>query len=97
MKANDTFGETVFFEFLHRVGAEQLCERLRLRWFATMSDVEDTTLVAVELGPGESELALLLEEVQRWVGRAPLGALRFHLDGRPYVLTSAVPGDTAAA
>jgi hypothetical protein len=84
----DTLHETVVFELFDESGARSLCERLRLRWHADFYECEDIVLVAAELRPRQDDLAILLRAVKLWLIDRSVGALRFHLDGRAYVLES---------
>jgi hypothetical protein len=43
-------------------------------------------VVGVLLNPDEDDLAHLLREVEAWVGKRGLLAVRFEVDGRTYVL-----------
>jgi hypothetical protein len=64
-----------------------LAERLGKRWRITVdSERPEVVAVLVELRPIEQDLALLMREVSRWIEQEALGALRFELDGRGYVL-----------
>ena len=92
----DDFNETLVFELLSPDGAESLCERLRPRWHVMSVEADEVALVAAELRPAPGDLAALLRAVQLWAGGSRIPALRFHLDGRPYVL-DAVPTPAAAA
>jgi len=47
--------------------------------------------VGVLLTPDELDLARLLREVQTWLDRSGLLALRFEVDGRAYVLEAPLP------
>jgi hypothetical protein len=84
----DTLHETVVFELFDIDGARSLCERLRLRWHSEYYECEDIVLVAAELRPRKDDLAILLRAVKLWLIDRHVGALRFHLDGRAYVLES---------
>jgi hypothetical protein len=84
----DALSDTVVFELFDHLGAESLCERLRLRWHVGAYETEDVVLVAVELRPGQDDLAILLRAVKLWLLDGSVGALRFHLDGRAFVLES---------
>ena len=64
-----------------------LAERLADRWKVTVDAARpDVVAVLAELRPIEQDLALLLREVACWGEQEMLGALRFELDGRGYVL-----------
>jgi len=88
MPAHDDLSETVVFETLDRTRAQWLGRRLGSRWLAAMSEDDEGTVVAVGLRPEEGDLAALLRVVEAWVADSGLGAIRFHLDGRAYVLDS---------
>jgi hypothetical protein len=67
--------------------AALLAERLADRWRITVDSARpDVVAVRVDLWPFEQDLALLLRDVAAWIEREALGALRFELDGRGYVL-----------
>jgi hypothetical protein len=84
----DALSETVVFELFEPSRAERLCERLRPRWHADYYECDDIVLVAAELRPRQDDLAILLRAVKLWLLDDRLGALRFHLDGRAFVLES---------
>lgn len=84
----DALSETVVFELFDPRGAEGLCERLRPRWHTDFYECEDVVLVATELRPRQDDLAILLRAVKLWLLDNRVGALRFHLDGRAFVLES---------
>jgi hypothetical protein len=99
MPADEAFSETVVFELFGQAAADRLCERLRPRWFVGAYESDDLVLVAAELRPEEDDLAVLLRAVKLWAEDSGIPALRFHLDGREYVLGSGAStwGATAAA
>jgi hypothetical protein len=84
----DALDDTVVFELLDGSGADGLCERLRHRWHVGAYESEDVVLVVAELRPRQDDLAILLRAVKLWLLDNRLGALRFHLDGRAFVLES---------
>ena len=90
MPAVESFNETLVFEVPCRTRAEGLCDRLRPRWHAGLYDCGDIVLVAATLRPREDDLAVLLRAVKLWAGDSALALVRFHLDGRSYVLDSGV-------
>jgi hypothetical protein len=66
-----------------------LAERLADRWRISVDAARpDVVAVRVELRPFEQDLATLMREVARWIEHEALGALRFELDGRGYVLAA---------
>jgi hypothetical protein len=97
MPAVDTLNETLVFEIPCRVQAERLCEQLRPRWHAGFYDCEEVALVAATLRPQADDVAVLLRAVELWAGDSALALVRFHLDGRSYVLDSGVGPLTLAA
>ena len=64
-----------------------LAERLSDRWRVTVDAARpDVVAVRVELRPVDQDLAVLMREVSCWIEQEGLGALRYELDGRGYVL-----------
>jgi len=92
----DELNETLVFELLDRTRGESLCERLRPRWHADLYDCSDVVLVAAELQPRPNDLAVLLREVKLWARESAVALVRFHLDGRAYVLESGLGLEVAA-
>lgn len=88
MPADEALNETLVFEVSSRARAESLCERLRPSWHVDLYECDDVVLVAAELGSHTDDLAVLLRAVELWAAESALALLRFHLDGRPYVLES---------
>jgi hypothetical protein len=97
MPAVETLNETLVFEIACGMRAESLCERLRPRWHADSYDCGELVLVAATLRPRAGDLAVLLRAVKLWAGDSALALVRFHLDGRSYVLDSGVGLLTEAA
>jgi hypothetical protein len=77
-----------------------LAERLADRWRVGVDAARpDVVAVRVELRPVEQDLAVLMRDVAGWIEQEALGALRFELDGRGYVLAAGEvdwPADVAA-
>jgi hypothetical protein len=88
--------DTVRFELPTYVDVDRFCERIRARWPGSTRSEDDVWLVSARLQGNENDLALLLREVEAYVADAGLQAIRYHLDGRAYVL-EARPLETAAA
>jgi hypothetical protein len=97
MPAVDVLNETLVFEIPSPTRAESLCERLRPRWHADFYDCGDIALVAATLRQREGDLAVLLRAVKLWAGDSALALVRFHLDGRSFVLDSGLGLSQAAA
>jgi hypothetical protein len=88
--------ETLVFELPCRIRGESLCERLRPRWHVDSYDCTDVVLVAAELREHTDDLAVLLRAVKLWALESRFALLRFHLDGRAYVLDSGLGLEHAA-
>jgi hypothetical protein len=97
MAAVEALDETLVFEIPSRTWAEGLCERLRPRWHADFYDCGEVVLVAATLRPRTDDLAVLLRAVKLWAGDSALPLVRYHLDGRSYVLDSGVGLQSHAA
>jgi hypothetical protein len=78
--------ETIKFEVPEQTDATRLRERLRRHWACSLVSFESTWVVYVDLQPREGDLGALMREAENWVAENHLGAIRFHLDGRAYVL-----------
>jgi len=97
MPAEETLNETLVFEISSVAQAESLCERLRPRWHVDVYDCNEVVLVAAELRTRHDDLAVLLRAVKLWAADSAFALLRFHLDGRSYVLESGLGLLTHAA
>ncbi len=86
MPDHPALSETVVFELLDQRGAERLCENLNPHRHIRICEFEGAALVSVELRPEEGDLAALLKAAKLWLDEAAPGPVRFHLDGRAYVL-----------
>jgi hypothetical protein len=93
----DELNETLVFELYGRTRADALCERLRPRWHCDSYDCDEIVLVAAELRPQADDLGLLLREVKLWAADSAVALIRFHLDGRSYVLESGLGLEQTAA
>jgi hypothetical protein len=79
--------DELVLEIPDRVRAEDLRGRLCPRWPVTLDEGADAVVVKVSLRRNEAgDLALLLRDVESWVSERALCAIRFHLDGRTYIL-----------
>jgi hypothetical protein len=88
--------ETLVFELPSRIRGESLCERLRPRWHVDSYDCGDVVLVAAELRPHADDLAVMLRAVKLWALESRMALMRFHLDGRAFVLDSGLGLEAAA-
>jgi hypothetical protein len=85
----EALSETVVFVLLDPIGAEQLCELLHPHRHVRICEFEGAALVAADLRPEKGDLAALLRSVKGWLDESGRGPVRFHLDGRAYVLPAA--------
>jgi len=67
--------------------AESLCDRLEPTFVARPDLDHDVWVVDVLFG-NSGALARLLRTIEDWVTERPLGAVRYHLDGKAYVLSA---------
>lgn len=86
--AADELNETLIFEVSGWMRADSLRDRLRPSWHCDAYDCSDVVLVAAELRPRADDLGVLLRAVKLWAADSGMPLLRFHLDGRSYVLES---------
>ena len=66
--------------------AAELFKVLRPSWGGWMESGLDGTFVVVPVPERISELNQLLAEAESWITRQSFLAIRFHLDGRVYIL-----------
>jgi hypothetical protein len=83
---NAELNDAIAFEVPTYAAAKALLARLRPTRRAEIEDVERAWTVVVELRPDCDDLAVLLRDVESWLEVSGLGAIRFLLDGRDYVL-----------
>ena len=91
MQSETPLDEIVLFELPSKYFAEQLLLSALSERVAWLQIGEAASIVGVLLTPDELDLARLLREVQTWLDRSGLLALRFELDGRAYVLEAPLP------
>jgi hypothetical protein len=79
--------DTARFEVVELATAVRLAQRLgRGRSVILIAESEYEKSVVAEVRRGSADLASLLREVEEWVRDESLGAIRYELDGRAYVL-----------
>jgi hypothetical protein len=78
--------DIVLFELPSRFWAERLLLQVHDARVAWLEPDEDAAVVGIFLHGDPADFARLLRQVQEWVGRAGLVAIRFQVDGRMYVL-----------
>ena len=82
----DELDDLVLFELPVYADVDDLSERIRPRWRGWTRREDDVWLVVAEVDEDPADLALLLREVEAFVGAEGLHAIRFCLDGRFHVL-----------
>jgi hypothetical protein len=86
------WSQTVAFEIPDLAAAVRLTRKLGRTWEAGLlvEDVEprddEPSVVLTQLRDWETDLAVLLREVEAWIKEESALAIRFCLDGRTYVL-----------
>jgi hypothetical protein len=79
--------DTIRFEVVELATAVRLAQRLgRNRSVILVAESEYVKSVVAEVHPGPADLAELLHDAEDWVRDESLGAIRYELDGRAYVL-----------
>jgi hypothetical protein len=84
----DFLDEIVLFELPTLEASESLVLYLAQTRLAWLQSGEAATVVGVLLNPDDGDLAVLLRKVESWVDQSGFAAIRFHVDGRIYVLES---------
>jgi hypothetical protein len=79
------------FEVPTFAAAKGLLVRLRPSWCGQIDDLGYAWAVVAEFRSDARDLAMLLRVVREWLDVSGLGALRFSLDGRDYLLESTDP------
>lgn len=88
--------DTIRFELPEYVDIDAFCERIRGRWPGSVRCDDEVWRVSARLRRSKNDLAQLLREVEAYVADSGLQAIRYHVDGRAYVL-EAEARETAAA
>jgi hypothetical protein len=91
MQSETSMDEIVLFELPSKYFAEELLLSALSERVAWLQIGDAASIVGVLLTPDELDLARLLREVQTWLDRSGLLALRFEVDGRAYVLEAPLP------
>ena len=79
--------DTVRFEIPSLEHVSQLQKQIARKRAAWSGQDGDIWTVEAEVTAAE-DLAGLLREIETWVAKHQLGAIRYHLDGRAYILSS---------
>ena len=96
MEPDAALAESVLFEFPDLVEADAFCLGVGASVMDSVKRSGDRWLVAIELSPEASYLALVLRRAEAWVTASGLGGIWFHLDGRHYLLQPDRPAAVAA-
>jgi hypothetical protein len=86
MHGTPYFTEEIEFEVPLYAPARRFAARLSLAWTTFVEDLEDSTLIIVELTSKPASFSRVLRLAEEWVRSEALGAIRFSVDGRDYVL-----------
>jgi hypothetical protein len=78
--------DEIEFEVPSYASVRRFAARLSLAWPTFVEELEDSTLIIVEFGPRPTSFARVLRLGEEWVRNETLGAIRFAVDGRSYVL-----------
>jgi hypothetical protein len=89
--------DTIRFELPEYVELDGFCDRIRARWPGSTRREDDIWLVSARLRGNKNDLALLLREVEGYVAETGLQAIRYHVDGRAYILEAQTLEAAAAA
>ena len=80
--------DSITFELPTSALARALHLQLALAGRAERAHEDDERWLVIVLLDEDTDLAAVLRVVERWVLRSGLGAIRYHLDGRAYVLAA---------
>jgi hypothetical protein len=80
------FTDQIEFEVPTFAAARRFGSRLSLAWTTTVEQLDDSTLITVELNSRPQSFARVLRLAEEWVRDEALGAIRFSVDGRNYIL-----------
>jgi hypothetical protein len=80
------FDEIAAFEIPSHDAAMRLSETLAGNWVSWIDCRREAAVVVIRLNDGPIDLGVLLRVVENWVEHESLCAIRYHLDGRDYVL-----------
>jgi hypothetical protein len=86
MNASPYISEEIEFEVPLYAPARRFAARLSLAWTTYVEDLDDSTLIVVELNSKPTSFARVLRLAEEWVRAEALGAIRFMVDGREYIL-----------
>lgn len=78
--------DLVFFELPACADTAGFYARIRPRWQGWTTGEDDVWLVTAEVADDDTDLALLLREVEAYVAATGLHAIRYWLDGRVHIM-----------
>lgn len=96
-ETSQELSNVVRFEIPNYVDVEGLCEQIRPRWPGSEKRTGGVWVVSARLRKSHRDLARLLRTVEAYVAEAGLQAIRYHLDGRFYILEAPALDLTQAA
>ena len=86
MDSGSQLNELVLFELPSTSAAQRLLSELASERLAWLQDGDEAAVVGALLSPDSLDFARLLRDTRAWLERSGLGAIRFEVDGRTYVL-----------
>ena len=89
MESDAALTDSILFELPDLVEADAFSQGIGVSVLEAVMRCGDRWLVAVQLSPESSYLALVLRRAEAWVTVSGLGGIWFYLDGRPYLLQPA--------
>ena len=95
MDFKESLEEIVLFELPTDLSAYQLLKHFESSRLAWLQNGDASSVVGAVLTPDVTDFAELLRDVQAWLYRSRLQAIRFEVDGRTYVLEARQPALTA--
>lgn len=94
MHEDSGLNDTVAFELPDLDLATELTKRLEEYWLCSIHEDLGVALVTIFLhDDDQAELAPLLRRVEAWVASRALGAIRYWLDHRAYILEAGYTSD----
>lgn len=85
-ETSQQLSNVVRFEIPNYVDVDGLCEQIRPRWAGSEKHTGGVWVVSARFRKTRGDLAVLLRTVETYVAEAGLQAIRYHLDGRFYIL-----------
>jgi hypothetical protein len=88
MSSVEQLSSGIQFDVAPPTAAPRLAARLGFAWSTAVIEEDESTTVVVMLDARPTSFARILRIAEEWVEEEGLGAIRFAVDGREYVLES---------